>query len=120
MGSSLYTVTVDAKDPRKLAEFWEQVLDYKRIEETAPDADEIEVCIAPKDGNGNEILFVEDHEEKVMKNRIHFDLNPTDQAAEVDRVLALGATKVDIGQTDVTWVVLADPEGNEFCILRAR
>ncbi len=59
-------------------------------------------------------------DEKKVKNRVHLDLNPTDQAAEVERVKALGATEVDIGQRDVPWVVLADPEGNEFCILTAR
>lgn len=55
-----------------------------------------------------------------MKNRLHFDLRPDDQAAEVARVEALGARKVDIGQGNQTWIVMADPEGNEFCILRAR
>ena len=55
-----------------------------------------------------------------MKNRLHLDLRPDDQAAEVARLEALGATRVDVGQgDDVTWVVLADPEGNEFCVLRA-
>ena len=55
-----------------------------------------------------------------MKNRLHLDLRPEDQAAEVARLEALGATRVDVGQgDDVTWVVLADPEGNEFCVLRA-
>ena len=53
----------------------------------------------------------------VVKNRIHFDFTPDDQEAEVDRVLRLGARRVDIGQGDESWVVLADPEGNEFCIL---
>lgn len=120
MGSKLYCVTVDAHDPRKLADFWAQVLDYKKTYESEPDEDEVEVVISPKDGNGNDILFIEVHDDKEVKNRIHFDLNPTDQAAEVERVLALGATKADIGQKETTWEVLADPEGNEFCILTAR
>ena len=55
-----------------------------------------------------------------MKNRLHFDLIPdSDQAAEVARLEAMGATRADIGQQDVTWVVMADPDGNEFCVLRA-
>ena len=59
-------------------------------------------------------------EEKAVKNRLHLDLRPKDQAAEVARLEALGARRVDIGQgTDKTWVVMADPEGNEFCVLRA-
>ena len=59
---------------------------------------------------------------KQTKNRIHLDINPTDrdQAAELERLLALGATRVDVGQGDVSWHVLADPEGNEFCLLRSR
>ncbi len=63
-------------------------------------------------------------EAKAGKNRLHLDFRPigpdADQAAEVDRFLALGATRADVGQGDVPWVVLADPEGNEFCVLTAR
>ena len=57
-----------------------------------------------------------------MKNRIHIDVNPSDrdQAEEVERLLALGARHADVGQGDVSWVVLADPEGNEFCVLSSR
>lgn len=62
--------------------------------------------------------IVIDREEKVVKNRLHLDFRPDDQDAEVARLLALGARRVDVGQTgDEPWVVLADPEGNEFCIL---
>lgn len=120
MGSSVHTITIDADDPRKLAEFWEQVLDYKRTYESGQGDDEIEIVISPKDGKGDDILFGEVHDDKKAKNRIHLDLKPTDQDAEVERVLALGATRADIGQGETTWVVLADPEGNEFCILRPR
>lgn len=67
-----------------------------------------------------EILFLKVPETKTVKNRIHLDLRPDDQAAEVQRLTAMGARRVDIGQSDdVTWVVLADPEDNEFCVLRA-
>ena len=58
-------------------------------------------------------------EPKVGENRLHLDLRPVDQAAEVARLEQLGARRVDIGQGDVTWVVMADPDGNEFCVLRA-
>ncbi|MGZ6798077.1 MAG: VOC family protein, partial [Nocardioidaceae bacterium] len=58
-------------------------------------------------------------EQKAVKNRLHIDLRPQNQAAEVARLEALGATRVDIGQGETTWVVLADPDGNEFCVLRA-
>ena len=58
-------------------------------------------------------------EGKTIKNRLHIDLDPDDRDAEVERLLTLGATRADVGQgADATWVVLADPEGNEFCVLR--
>ncbi|HEX2770986.1 MAG TPA: VOC family protein, partial [Micromonosporaceae bacterium] len=57
---------------------------------------------------------------KKVKNRLHIDLRPEDQEAEVERLVDMGARHVDIGQRNVGWVVLADPEGNEFCVLSAR
>lgn len=56
---------------------------------------------------------------KTAKNRVHFDLRPDDQQAKVERLQNLEARRIDIGQTDVTWVVMADPEGNDFCVLRS-
>jgi hypothetical protein len=64
------------------------------------------------------ILFLRAPATKPAKNRLHLDVRPDDQRAEVERLLALGASCVDIGQGEVPWVVLADPEGNEFCVLR--
>jgi hypothetical protein len=68
------------------------------------------------------LVFAAVPEPKTVKNRVHIDVNPSgcDQAEEVERVLALGARRVDVGQGEQTWVVLADPEGNEFCILQRR
>ena len=66
------------------------------------------------------LLFGPVPEKKTIKNRLHLDFRPDDQAAEVDRLLALGARRVDIGQGEQPWVVLADPEGNEFCVLGVR
>ena len=63
-------------------------------------------------------MFAANSDVKTVKNRWHFDLTPSDQAAEVSRLEGLGATRVDIGQSDVSWVVMADPEGNEFCVLK--
>jgi predicted enzyme related to lactoylglutathione lyase len=120
MGSSVDTIMIDADDPRRLAGFWEQVLDYKRTYESSEGDDWTEVVISPKAGKGNDIAFGEVHDEKKVKNRIHLDLRPTDQDAEVERVLGLGATRADVGQGETSWVVLADPEGNEFCILSPR
>jgi hypothetical protein len=75
---------------------------------------------SPEDGVSPDLLFAKVSEAKTIKNRLHLDLRPDDQEAELARVEALGATRVDIGQgDDKSWVVLADPENNEFCILRA-
>jgi len=78
-----------------------------------------EVWLEPG-GDSPDILFLEVPEAKTVKNRMHLDLRPGDQQAEVSRLKALGASEVDIGQGDVSWVVMADPEGNEFCVLRPR
>jgi hypothetical protein len=73
-------------------------------------------------GSGPTILAVRAPEPKTVKDRLHIDVSPTDrdQDAEVERILGLGATRTDVGQGEQTWVVLADPEGNEFCVLRGR
>jgi len=81
------------------------------------------VQLAGPAGSGPTVLVIRTPDgPKTTKNRLHLDLNATDrdQAAEVERIIALGATRVDIGQGDVDWVVLADPEGNELCVLRSR
>src|SRR5437867_10167985 len=116
MASRWYTIVVDARDPAAQARFWADVLGYRVVFEE-PD----EVVIAKDDNTYPGIIFVPVPEPKTVKNRLHIDLNPDDRDAEVDRIIGLGAKRVDVGQgDDVTWVVLADPEGNEFCVLRAR
>ncbi len=116
MGSRWYTVVIDAQEPASLARFWAAVLDYQILYE-APD----EIDVGRDEESFPGLVFVPVPEAKAVKNRLHIDLNPDDQQAEVERLLALGARRVDVGQgDDVTWVVLADPEGNEFCVLRAR
>jgi predicted enzyme related to lactoylglutathione lyase len=106
---------IDTSDPELLAGFYEDLLGFVRTFE-----DEGEVMIAAPDGSGFPLLFVEVDDAKAGKNRLHLDLRPDDQRAAVARALELGATPTDVGQDadpDVTWVVLADPDGNEFCIL---
>ena len=125
MSLAIEQISIDSHDPERIAKFWAEVPDYKVIydSKTDPESDaeaEREIELAPKNGSGNNILVIENHDQKNVKNRLHFDLRPDDQAAEVERVEALGARKVDIGQGEQTWVVLADPEGNEFCILSAK
>jgi predicted enzyme related to lactoylglutathione lyase len=124
MSLGLETISIDAHDPERIAKFWSEVLDYSTTYDSKDDPESNEpervIELTPKDGSTTTILIIEVHDEKKTKNRVHFDLRPDDQAAEVARVEALGARRVDIGQGDVSWVVLADPEGNEFCILRAK
>ena len=106
---------IDCSDPQGLAEFWSAVLDYKITE-----ADDDGVAIQGPEGSGPLLLFVKVPEDKTVKNRLHIDVSPSNgnQEQEVERILDLGARRIDIGQGDVSWVVMADPEGNEFCVLR--
>ncbi|MCV7368643.1 glyoxalase [Mycolicibacterium duvalii] len=114
MGLRFTELCIDAHDPHAQASWWSRVLGWE-----AEDTDDADVALRAPDGAGPDWVFLAVPEEKVIKNRLHCDFTPDDQNAEVDRVLALGARRVDIGQGDQTWVVLADPEGNEFCILAA-
>jgi hypothetical protein len=108
-------LVVDCSDPRSLAGFWCRVLGY----ETEEEGDGFSF-IRGGEGEGPGIDFVRVPEAKTVKNRLHIDLSPRDreQPEEVERIVALGARRIDIGQGEVSWVVLADPEGNEFCVLR--
>jgi hypothetical protein len=108
-------IVVDCRDPVALGRWWCQALGWVIVND---DPDEYE--IRPDADTLPGLLFVSVPEAKTLKNRLHLDFRPDDQEAEVDRLLALGATRVDIGQRDVSWVVLADPEGNEFCVLRSK
>ncbi|MEU1281119.1 VOC family protein [Streptomyces sp. NPDC005805] len=116
MAVSLYQISVDCHDPARLARFWCEVLDWRVLFE---DPEEIVIGAAPDALPG--MVFLPVPETKAVKNRLHLDLTPDDRDAEVARILALGARRVDVGQgADATWVVLADPEGNEFCVLRPK
>lgn len=128
MTSRFTEVIVDARDPAKLAAFWCAVLGYYVVDdsnswvEIAPwqaeaDRPPVEAVLERPTVPG--FIFVPVPEGKTAKNRMHLDLLPADRshAEEVERVLALGARRVDVGQGDEwRWAVLADPEGNEFCI----
>ena len=108
-------VVVDAADPARLGRWWQEALGWVVVND---DPEEFEIRPGPERLPG--LLFVAMPDEKASKNRLHLDFRPEDQAAEVERLVGLGATRVDIGQGDQTWEVLADPEGNEFCVLRRR
>jgi catechol 2,3-dioxygenase-like lactoylglutathione lyase family enzyme len=114
----LREICFNCADPDAMAEFWCGAIGYRVSER---DENEIALTGAP---NAPALLMLRvddvDAEHKIGHNRLHLDLSPTDrdQAAEVARLEALGARRIDIGQGSPTWVVMADPEGNEFCVLR--
>lgn len=116
-------ITVDAHNPKALAEFWAEVLGWKVNAEGDDIGWWIEREIGDPENTGfPDILFLKVPDSKVVKNRLHLDLRPDNQEEEVARLEKLGAKRIDIGQKadpDTTWVVMADPEDNEFCILRA-
>jgi catechol 2,3-dioxygenase-like lactoylglutathione lyase family enzyme len=109
---------IDSAHPSKSADFWEAALGWRRTYDT-----DSQVVLEPpegslEDGVAPDLLFLKVTESKTVKNRLHLDLRPKDQAAEVARLEGLGARRVDVGQGDASWVVLADPDGNEFCVLK--
>ena len=120
MAAQLTEIVIDADDPPTLARFWGQVLGWPVVDE--------ERGLSWISASGDYtvrpmVVFVPVPERKTAKNRVHLDVNPAgaDQAEELERLLALGATRADVGQADdVPWIVLADPEGNEFCLLNRR
>lgn len=119
MSLTIQSIDIDAADPALLATFWEAALGWRRTFDSAD-----EVVLEPparsvRDGVAPDLLFLRVPEPKSGKNRLHLDLRPDDQASEVARLEDLGASRVDVGQSaEVSWVVMADPEGNEFCVLR--
>jgi catechol 2,3-dioxygenase-like lactoylglutathione lyase family enzyme len=118
-------LVIDCHEPEKLAEFWCAVLGYEVVDRQAdlveiagwqPTVEAVRARV-----NAPTLVFVRVPESKTVKNRVHLDVSPIDRSRdeEVERLLALGARHVDIGQGEQSWVVLADPEGNEFCVLRS-
>ncbi|WP_433017405.1 VOC family protein [Kribbella sp. CA-294648] len=127
MTSKFTELAVDCADPVRLARFWCAVLGYEVQEQ---DEDFVGIG-SPLVAEGKArpgpvpptLGFVKVPEGKIIKNRLHLDVNPTDrdQDEEVERLLELGATRANVGQTgEESWVCLADPEGNEFCVLAGR
>jgi len=126
MASKLTELGIDCADPHRLARFWCSVLDYEvQVEDDGlvtigpPTVPLGRDCLDPVPPT---LTFAQVPEGKTVKNRLHLDLNPTDreQDDEVRRLLDLGARRADVGQGEKSWVVLADPEGNEFCVLAGR
>jgi catechol 2,3-dioxygenase-like lactoylglutathione lyase family enzyme len=119
MTSRWQCLCVDTTDPRRTASFWQEALGWRRTHEEDDEVVLEPPAGSPEDGVAPDLLFLRVPEEKQTKNRLHLDLRPEDQDAEVARLESLGARRVDVGQGEQTWVVLADPDGNEFCVLRA-
>ena len=126
MAAHITELVLDCRDPAGLAAWWAEVLGYEIVGTEDDGAVEIGPPGQEPKGVVPTIVFAPVPEPKPGKLRLHLDLNATDrdQDAELERLLALGATRVDVGQgplsESMTWHVLADPEGNEFCLLRGR
>jgi predicted enzyme related to lactoylglutathione lyase len=114
----LHHIVIDAHDLPGLARFWTQALGWKVLSER-----ENEIVIGTDENAPVGVCFMPVTDPKTVKNRVHLDLTcgAEDRDQEIDRLLALGARRVDIGQTGAeSWAVLADPEGNEFCVVRPK
>ncbi len=126
MGSRLTEIVVDCHDPAALASFWAAALGYHVVR---TEEDQVEIAPWPaqppdlaeqlrREPGVPALVFVTVPEDKAVKNRLHLDIRPVGPyEAEVERLVGLGARRADVGQGDQPWVVLADPEGNEFCVL---
>ncbi len=115
MTSRIATIVLDAVDPDRIAAFWSAVLGWVETER----GEEV-ITLSPPGGGGASLDVVAVPDGKTVQNRLHLDLRAdgSTTAAELERLLALGARHADVGQgPDVSWTVLADPEGNEFCLL---
>ncbi|WP_432587029.1 VOC family protein [Streptomyces sp. HD1123-B1] len=130
MASKFTELAIDCADPQGLARFWCAVLGYEVQDEDEDEDDGVVTIGSPLVPEGKNrggpvppvLTFARVPEGKTVKNRLHIDVSPTDreQAEEVRRLLDLGARHADVGQGEASWVVLTDPEGNEFCVLASR
>lgn len=130
MASRLTEISLDCHDPDLLADFWAAALDWVVLDrepglvEIGPQRESDQALLdAVRSGPVPPTMFLAAvPEDKVVKNRMHLDLSPVDRSRdeEVARLEGLGATRADVGQSgEESWVVMADPEGNEFCVLRS-
>jgi catechol 2,3-dioxygenase-like lactoylglutathione lyase family enzyme len=118
MAVSLHHIVIDAHDLPALARFWASVLGWRILRERPR-----EIVVGPDELSPVGLCFMPTTDAKAVKNRVHLDLTARadEREGEIERIIALGARPVDVGQTgDEPWIVLADPEGNEFCIIRPK
>jgi predicted enzyme related to lactoylglutathione lyase len=109
-----FGLVLDCSDPERLAGFWAEALDYVNV-----GAAGVYVALYPRDRSGPKLLLQRVTEQKASKNRMHIDIETADIEAEADRLIALGAHRVSgdrCSEHGSTWILMADPEGNEFCI----
>lgn len=121
MSLRIQCLGIDTTDPDRLAAFWQSALGWRRTYQKDDGVVLEPPAGSPEDGIVPDLMFLRVPESKAGKNRLHLEVRPDDQAAEVARLEGLGARRVDVGQgPDVSWVVMGDPDGNEFCVLRPR
>jgi hypothetical protein len=120
MACRITELVLDCRDPEALSRWWCDVLDWVELDREG----DLSIEIGPREGFGGAVptlVFNLSEDPRRGKLPLHLDVSATDrdQAAELERLLELGARRSDVGQTGTeSWVVLADPEGNEFCLLR--
>ncbi len=118
MPLTVHHIAIDSRDLPAQAEFWSRALRWRILS-----VKEREIVVGPEENAPVGICLMPSPDAKTVKNRVHLDLTTSadDRVAEIERLLSLGATRVDVGQTgDESWDVLADPEGNEFCVVRPK
>jgi predicted enzyme related to lactoylglutathione lyase len=123
MGSLLREIVIDCADPGVVSAFWREVLGWEVQSEVQSGIQWFWMMAPGADENKDlSLVFLPVPEAKAFKNRLHIDVSPTgcSQADELARLLSLGAVQIDVGQGEQPWIVLADPEGNEFCLLHNR
>lgn len=119
MDLRIQCLNIDTADPARLATFWESAIGWRRTYDSDDEVVLEPPAGSPEDGVVPDLLFLRVPEEKSGKNRLHLDLRPVDQDLEAARLEGLGARRTEVGQgTDVSWIVMADPDGNEFCLLK--
>jgi len=124
MTSTIAHTSVDCANAYELSEWWKQVLAYVDLDGD-PNLPGHEECMIRSPETGHHVLFIEVPDARAVKNRLHFDLRPVDRTRdeEVDRLVSIGASRLadhrDVRGDGTGWVTLADPEGNEFCVLRS-
>jgi hypothetical protein len=127
MASRLTEVIIDCHNLEVMSDFWCRALNYERVHSgdgwiaIRAAGPELTEAMLMESTQSPALAFVLVNDEKIVKNRVHIDVTPIDRSQddEVGRLVSLGAKRIDIGQSGTSWVVMADPEGNEFCVMES-